>query len=110
MGQKEGDLCYYTEVLGQFRFTDEGLKELRPYFAKAGININAIKTKENYLMARQAASPWFMEHMRQLAEEGSKNTLEDQALISIFSGDPQKTEALFAKLEKRNKLGLKLDA
>ena len=109
MSQKEGEFCYYTEVLGQFRFTDEGLKELRSYFAKAGININTIKTKSDYYAARRACSHFLLEHLTEKASRAKySKTLEGQALIAAVSGDDAKLEMLLEKLDRRNKLGFKV--
>jgi len=49
---------------GHVAFTEEGRRELAPYFARAGIDLGTIKTRKQYLEARRATSPYFLEHLR----------------------------------------------
>ncbi len=52
-----GLFYYLLDLKGHLKFTERGLKELRPYFAMAGIDIKYIKTEAEYRRARAAASP-----------------------------------------------------
>jgi len=52
---------YLIDLDENLRFTSYGLSELRPYFAKAGIDIRKIKTYADYIEARRRASPYFMD-------------------------------------------------
>lgn len=77
--------CLEDLATGRIRFTEEGLRELGPYFARAGIDIRAITTSASYLAARKAAAPYFMEHLRSIATTG-RMTPERQALIAVLEG------------------------
>ena len=66
---------YLIDEAGRLCFTQEGVRNLRPYFAKAGIDIRNINTLNAYNNAREQASPFFTEW---LAERSSKWPDTDQ--------------------------------
>ena len=49
---------YIVDNDGNFRFTKVGLDNQASLLAKAGIDAKSIKTYEEYLQAREAASPY----------------------------------------------------
>ena len=76
---------YLTGINGKLRFTRHGRRELGPYFAMAGIDINVIKTEDEYFKARRQASPYFLEWLKMRA--GSwPNTEQFQLLKSTLMG------------------------
>ena len=62
-----GSHYYVSDEAGKLRFTREGLRELTPYLAKAGIDIQDIKTLSAYYRAREQASPFFVERLAERA-------------------------------------------
>ncbi|MFC1381334.1 MAG: hypothetical protein G8D84_21755 [gamma proteobacterium symbiont of Clathrolucina costata] len=60
---------YLIDESGRLRFTQKGLSELTPYFAKAGIDIHTINTLDAYNKARDLASPFFTEWLAERASE-----------------------------------------
>lgn len=77
--------CLEDVATGRIRFTEEGLRELGPYFARTGIDIASITTLKAYLDARRAAAPYLMEHLRSIAAHG-RMTPARQALIAVIEG------------------------
>lgn len=76
---------YLCDTKGNLRFTSQGLSELGPYLAMAGIDIRTITTKDGYIKARQLASPYFMDWLKRRAEnwpDTDQFNLLRQALIS----------------------------
>lgn len=71
-------------------FSTEGRRELAPLFASAGIDIESIKSYQRYLEARRMASPFFMSHLKAIAEgDGSDaHKLERRALVALINDDP----------------------
>lgn len=59
---------YLCDSKGNLRFTPQGLSELGPYLAMAGIDIRSIATKDQYIKARQVASPYFLSWLEQRAQ------------------------------------------
>lgn len=60
---------YLEDESGNIRFTHKGINELSPYFEKAGIDIQSIRTVEQYQQAREAASPYFEEWLEDRTSE-----------------------------------------
>lgn len=52
---------YLISSDGQLRFTQQGLKNLTPYFEKAGIDIRSIRTETEYWQARTTAAPYHVD-------------------------------------------------
>ena len=77
---------YLADITGKLRFTEQGLRELRPYFAMAGIDINKIDSVEDYYRARQQASPYFMEWMAERARQWP-DTEQYQLLRGVILGE-----------------------
>lgn len=77
--------CLEDVEAGRIRFTEEGLRELGPYFARAGIDVRSITTLDSYLAARRAAGPYLMEHLHSVAAHGPM-TPARQALIAVVEG------------------------
>lgn len=78
---------YFLQDLdGNIRFTPYGIQELRPYFSKAGINITDIKTYDDYLAARDRASPYFMAWLEDRTKQWTDHS-EYQLLKNALFGD-----------------------
>jgi len=58
---------FLCDSKGNLRFTSQGLSELGPYLAMAGIDIRTIVTKGDYFRARQLASPYFLSWLERRA-------------------------------------------
>jgi len=95
---------YIVDNDGNFRFTKVGLDNQTSLLAKAGIDATSIKTYEEYLQARQAASPYFAEYLKEETEKmikGKPNTIEWQAIQSISFGSPEEQDKLLEKLKRK---------
>lgn len=77
---------FLQDLEGNIRFTPHGTQELRPYFAKAGINIADIKTIDDYLAARDRASPYFMAWLKDRTKQWPEHS-EYQLLKNALFGD-----------------------
>ena len=98
---------YIFDEQGNFRFTRTGLENQSALFTMAGIDANAIKTYDDYLNARRAASPFFLEYLEWDTEERLKNTpdsLEKQAILSIVFGTEAEQDRPIKKLATKSKL------
>jgi hypothetical protein len=82
----ENNPYFSIENEGRLTFTEQGIAEYRRYFGKAGIEIRTIKTLEAFQQARQAASPFFEDHLLAKVKAGDK-TLERRLLIAIAEGN-----------------------
>lgn len=71
---------------GQLRFTKQGLKNLTPYFEKAGIDIRSIRTEAEYAQAKEAAAPYHVDWEAQITKSWP-NTEEYQLLRDALFGD-----------------------
>lgn len=84
---------YLIGVDGNLRFTRKGIRELQPYFAKAGIDIQNIKTLAAYLKAREIASPLFMEMLIKRSNKWPENNEFDMLRnVLLDHPDDQKPE------------------
>jgi hypothetical protein len=83
---------------GSVRFSERRKKELRGYFAMAGINIDSIKTKKDYLEARQAASPYFEEWLESIVTSKPMTT-ERKMLLETLRGNDAEVARLKIRLE-----------
>lgn len=95
---------YIVDDQGNFRFTKVGLNNQEPLLAKAGIDAKSIKTYADYIQARQAASPYFMEYLQEETEHllnGKPDTLEWQAIRSIAFGTHEEQKQLLEKLKRK---------
>lgn len=100
---------YIVDDQGNFRFTRVGLDSQAPLLAKAGIDANAIKTYAEYIQARQAARPFFMEYLQEETDqrlEGKPDTVEWQAIRSIAFGTPEEQERMLEKLKRKQSFKL----
>lgn len=100
---------YIVDNQGNFRFTRVGLDNQAPLLAKAGIDAGSIKTYAEYIQARQAASPYFMEYLQEETEKRWKDkpdTLEWQAIRSIAFGSPEEQDRLLEKLKRKQNIKL----
>ena len=98
---------YIVDHDGNFRFTKNGLKEVAPLLAKAGINTHSIKTYEQYIKARKAASPYFLEYLQEQTNEklaDKPDTLEWNAIRAIVFETPEEADALLAKVKKKKQI------
>ena len=83
---------------GSVRFTGRYLQELTDYFATADIDIQTIKTKEDYLNARRAASPYFEQWIAKKVESGTLST-ERSLLLATLKGDRREARKFKMKLD-----------
>lgn len=100
---------YLVDDQGNFRFTRVGLDNQAPLLAKAGIDARNIKTFAEYIQAREAARPSFLEYLQEETDkrlDGKPDTLEWQAIRSIAFGDALEREQMLEKLKRRQRLNL----
>ena len=98
---------YIVDDDGNFRFTNTGLDNQAPLLAKAGIDARLIKTHREYLQARQAASPYFLEYLREEMDkrlDGKPDTLEWQAIRSIVFGSPDEQDKVLEKVRLKQSM------
>ena len=97
------DNAYFSvDSKGLLAFTEQGIAEYRSYFGKAGIDIRTIKSVEGFRKARQAASPFFDDHLAAKVKKGEK-TLERRLLIAIAEGNEEESNRLERLVDARNK-------
>lgn len=94
---------YLVDNAGVLRFTQEGLLEFAPYFAKAGIDIRDIKTESAYREARIAASPYFAERLAERASAWPE-TAEFDLLRTATFGTAEELEKAILKIDRRKSL------
>lgn len=94
---------FLTDEAGNLRFTREGLRELTPYFAKAGIDIQNINTLEAYYQARKQASPFFMEWLAERASGWPDSDQFDLLRTATF-GTPEDVEKKIRRFDLKQSL------
>jgi hypothetical protein len=95
---------FIVDEQGNFRFTKIGLANQSGLLAKANIRPGDIKTYKQYIQAREACSPYFLENLREefgQQLEGKPDTLEWQAIRSIVFGSSEERDALIAKVKRK---------
>lgn len=100
---------YIVDEDGNFRFTEVGLESQTPLLAKAGIDACTIKTYAQYIQARKAASPYFIEYLQEETDkqlDGKPDTLGWQAIKSLAYSSVEEQEQLIEKLRKRKHLSV----
>ena len=70
---------------GDLEFTFQGFKELKPLFAKAGIDIHSIKTYDDYLIARRESSPYFTEWLCEQIEQHKINDAAKELFVELIT-------------------------
>ena len=86
----------------ELKFTEQGIEEYRSYFGKAGIDIQTIKTLEDFRRARRVAAPYFEERLIAKVKKGEK-TLERRLLIAIAEGNSEEQKCLERILDAKAK-------
>lgn len=83
-------MLFLKSTTGTIAFCEEAKSELSEYFSMAGINIDSIKTHDDYLPARKKASAYFMEWLSLKAEEWPDDN-EQYALLkqAVFETEHQ---------------------
>lgn len=94
---------YLRDAEGNIRFTKQGIQELSPYFRKAGIDILTIKTEKDYFLARDKASPYFMDWMDEIASEWP-DTSEYNLLRTCIFGNSEEAQRCAQRLELKRSL------
>ena len=90
---------YLADLEGNLRFTEQGRKELTPYFAMAGIDIRIIKTAPEYQRAREKASPYFMAWLEQRTVEWG-DSYQFKLLKAVTLGTPVDGDQALSELNK----------
>ncbi len=95
------DTTYYLiDESGNLRFTQDGLAELTPYFAKAGIDIHTVKTLAAYQQARVQASPYFFDWLADNAREWP-DTDQYQLLKTALFGTAEELEKATQRFDRK---------
>ncbi len=102
--QLENDLFTVTDEAGLL-FTKKGREELTDYFRYAGIEINTIRTYEEYLSARECAAPYFMDWMK-TKTSGLPNNGEIDLIRSALFDTPDEHLKKMDKFKRRKLLKL----
>jgi hypothetical protein len=92
---------------GRIAWTPAGLAELGPHFARAGLDIRTVRTRDQLRQAWRAADPYLQDTLLAIARNGPM-TLERQALVAVALDDEAKFQRLLTQLIRRNQLGLRL--
>lgn len=101
------DAPLYIETDGHLTWTDEGIREWRVPFGKAGIDIRTVTTRERLRDALTVASPYLDQELIDIARNGPMS-LERQALVAIATDDKDEYKRLCALLDRRERLGLRI--
>ena len=83
------------------RFVGKRRHDLKVLFALAGININDIKTLDQYLAARKASEPYFMEWVCIQMHNPNPVNIEAKLLQAIISDNEKTFNGLLAILRSR---------
>lgn len=103
----ESDKAWYLESSdGKITWTAEGLKELRAHFARAGIDIRTVRTREQLDATWHQALPYLQDTLIGIACNGPM-TIERQALLAIATGELDEADRLIERLRRRTQLGLR---
>ena len=93
---------FIADTDGNIRFTNTGLKEFQTYFAKAGVNIQEIKTIDAYNQARLAASPGFDSRLKQRASSWP-NSPQFTLLKTAVFGTPLELDVAIQRFDQLKK-------
>ena len=92
---------------GRLAWTPAGLRELGPHFARAGIDIHRVRTRDQLRQAWRAADPYLQDTLLAMARNGPMTT-ERQALVAVALNDEEGFERLLTKLRRRARSGLRV--
>lgn len=92
---------------GNLSFTEAGDTHHRDYFAYVGIDINTIKTLDQYQQARAIAEPHFLAYLADTLTKGKKG-LEYRALELCLTGNDEELQRIKKIIQRRNALNLKV--
>ena len=90
---------YLYDLHGSIRFTEKGRNELGRYFDMAGVNINEIKTVEDYLFMRKTAAPHFINWLEDRADQWP-DTEQFRLLRAATFGTKSEIEGAIENFEK----------
>ena len=94
---------YLSDKDGNIKFTRTGLEHLTPLFELAGIDINIIKTLQDYYQARKEASPFFMQYLSEKAATWP-DTDQFRLLKAVLFGNENDLEKEINRFDSSNKL------
>jgi hypothetical protein len=83
---------------GELRFTAKRRSALASYFGMAGVDLRTVKTKQQYLEARERAAPYFQRWLEHVASRGDM-TPERRLLIAVVRGDERLVELFRRELQ-----------
>jgi len=75
---------YTVDESGSITFSDEAIKDFGELFRKEGIDIQSIKTENDYLLARKKCNQHFMEWMDDKASAWPVNAEFDLLRTALF--------------------------
>lgn len=96
---------YHFDESGRLTWTEEGLRTYRQRFARFGIHIEAITTRDELRTALNLSAAGLTDQLLAIADHGPRS-LERNLLIAIACNDDVEYRRLFARVEARNRLGL----
>lgn len=99
----KGTQHYLVDEKGSIRFTRSGKALFKPYFAKAGIALSAIKTKDDFIAARRETSHQFGELLERMVDQHGDDSPVGQLITAIVSGDFEKADQLEKQWEGKDK-------
>ncbi len=94
---------YLSDKNGNIKFTRTGLEHLTPLFELADIDINRIKTLQDYRRARKEASPFFTRHLSDKADSWP-DTDQFRLLKAVLFGDKDDIKQEIERFDTRKKL------
>ena len=97
----------YSVVDGAIDFTEIGLNLYRGLFGSVGININDVKTVEQFKLAEEKSDPYFWSYF--YSKYAPEKTLSSRCLAAIIENRDQKEiDRLLALMKRKGETGLKV--
>ena len=107
LDDEEAEPLYHRDESGHFALTKVGIVQYRKRFARFGIRVEAIHTLEDFQNALVLSAAGLNDHLVAIARHGPRS-LERNLLMAFAKQDQSEYQRLYALLEKRNRLGLRV--
>ena len=107
LDDEEPAQLYHVDESGRLTWTEEGVEQYRKRFARFGIRVEAIHTLEDFQSALALSAAGLNDHLVAIARHGPRS-LERNLLMAFAKQDQSEYQRLYALLEKRNRLGLRV--
>lgn len=98
---------YLVDERGRLTWTADGLQTYRARFARFGFRVEAITTRDELRTALNRSAAGLTDQLLALVGNGPRS-LERNLLVAIARQDDAEYRRLFALVEARNRLGLRV--